>query len=691
MAFITNKIYICLPNEKEIDKLDLNGLSTEEYNGKTYYKIPSGGSSSDVVKKITFETLKNNVTVTLNIVSSSESGFDYAYACDLDGPSGYSNAKYKISGNNKSITCEYVVPTKGSHWIYIGYRKDGSGNYLNDCGYFSIDNSDKEYVIRQPKEVYLASDKMNEITYGSKKIFEYVLDNTISWETLTWDKSNNSYTYNTNGPIRIRYKQTSVSSISDTLNTSPSNLPLNGKVYKLDFYPSIISNNTYIMPYKIDLSDWDNSYVNDISRMFNGFDSLNSVNLSKLKNENVTNTESMFYECKNLTTLNLYRFNTSKVTNMYCMFYDCNNLATLDVSRFDTSNVTNMQWMFSKCYLLKSLDVSKWNTSNVTKMSNMFNRCNALTSLDVSGWDTSKVTDMRSMFYECNALTSLDVSGWDTSKVTDMRSMFYECNALTSLDVSGWDTSKVTDMYCMFYNCDNLKTLDVSGFNTSKVTDMGWMFSSCSKLETLDVSNWNTGEVTNMVTMFGYCYKLKTLDLSGFNTSKVTDMSNMFRACNSLISLNVSKFDTSNVTNMSGMIFGLINITSLDVSKWNVSKVTNMDNMFSQCDLLESLDLSRWDVSKVTSAESILSWSRRLKTIIAGHESEPNVTALNGLKLSINLSISNNLNYESVYALFRGVATVTGKTITLPSVMKGKLDAAKVKIATDKGWTIKYS
>ena len=615
MGIITNKIYIYTSVEKNVvENIGWDGLLIEEYNGKTYYKIPSGGSSSDVVKKITFETLKDNVTVKLNIVSSSEKSFDFAYACDLDGTSGYSNAKYKISGNNQSITCEYVVPNKGSHWIYIGYRKDSSGNYNNDCGYFSIDIIDKEYVIRQPKEVYLASDKMDEITYGSKKILEYGLENTISWETLTWDKSNNSYTYNTNGPIKMYYKTASTSgTTTTTLNTSPGNLPLNGKVYKLDFYSSIISNNTYIMPYKIDLSDWEASYVHDMATMFSGFDSLNSVNLSKLKNENVTNTESMFYKCKNLTTLNLYRFNTSKVTNMYGMFYDCNNLATLDVSRFDTSKVTDMQWMFSKCYLLKSLDVSNWNTSNVT------------------------------------------------------------------------------NMYCMFYDCNNLATLDVSGWNTGKVTNMGWMFYDCNNLITLDVSGWNTSNVTNMDYMFGFCRKLKTLDLSKWDVSKVTNMSNMFRACDSLISLNVSGWNTSNVTNMEKMTWALNNITSLDVSKWNVSKVTNMDYMFYDCNLLESLDLSRWDVSKVTSAEYILAYSPRLKTIIAGHESEPNVTALNGLKLSVYLSFSENLNYESVYALFRGVATVTTtQTITLPKVMQGKLDATKVKIATDKGWTIAY-
>ena len=56
----------------------------------------------------------------------------------------------------------------------------------------------------------------------------------------------------------------------------------------------------------------------------------------------------------------------------------------------------------------------------------------------------------------------------------------------------------------------------------------------------------------------------------------------------------------------------------------------------------------------------------------------------------ISLKNSTKLNYESVYALFRGVATVTGKYITLPKVMEGKLDTTKVKIATDKGWTIAY-
>ena len=612
MVIITNKIYICLPFEKEVDKLDWDGLSTEEYNSKTYYKIPSGGHSSDVVKKITFETLKDNVNVTLNIVSSSESGFDYAYACELDGPSGYSNAKYKISGNNKSITGEYVVPTKGSHWIYIGYRKDGSGNSYNDCGYFFIDNSDKEYAIRQPKEVYLASDKMNEITYGSKKILEYGLPSTISWETLTWDKSNNSYTYNTKGKLYISYSYDN-NNYETYLLSSPAIVPHQDEITNVKFYNiNSYQGNSYNCTYKLDLS----------------------------------------------------YFNTYKFNSMDNMFYDCSSLTSLDVSNLNTSNVTNMSMMFINC--------------------------NGLTYLDVSKWDTSKVTNMYNVFYKCSSLTSLDVSKWDTSKVTNMYGLFYNCSKLTSLDVSNFNTSNVTNMSFMFYSCNNLTSLDVSNFNTSKVTNMSFMFSSCDKLTYLDVSNLNTSNVTNMQNMFKSCDALTYLDVSKFDTSKVTNMYGLFYGCNKLTSLDVSKWDVSNVTNMYSLFYNCNKLTSLDLSNFNTSKVTNMGFMFSSCDKLTYLDVSKWDTSKVTNTQYMFNGCSSLTTLIDGHESDSYIKALNKLKVDIDLSSCVKLNYESVYAVFNGLATVTGKTITLPKVMQGKLDATKVKIATDKGWTVVY-
>ena len=45
-------------------------------------------------------------------------------------------------------------------------------------------------------------------------------------------------------------------------------------------------------------------------------------------------------------------------SNMSYMFNGCNSLTTLDVSNWDTSNVTNMSDMFNDCIALTTLDVS---------------------------------------------------------------------------------------------------------------------------------------------------------------------------------------------------------------------------------------------------------------------------------------------------------------------------------------------
>ena len=474
MGLITNKIYIYTSIEKNVvDNIDWNGLLTEEYNSKTYYKIPSGGSSSDVVKKITFETLKDNVTVTLNIVSSSERNFDFAYACDLDGTSGYSKAKYDISGNNQSITCEYVVPKKGSHWIYIGYKKDSSGNQYNDCGYFNIDLPEEKVIFsgfKQPNKVYLSSKKMKEITYGNKKVLESGFNNTISWETLTWNKTNNTYAYNSKGPISMEFTTIGGATSGRTLTTSPSNIPFNNyQVNKVTFNNSESnSSNTYI--YKIDLSNWDTSYI--------------------------TNMKKMFYDCKHLVSIDSSEFNTSSVTDMSWMFDGCKKLTSLDVSKWDVSSVTDMSWMFF-CfdqYYLNKLDVSNWDVSNVTNMYYMFYGLKSLTKLDVSKWDVSSVTSINCMFGSLSSIKELDVSKWNVSSAIDIGDIFSGCSSLTELDLSRWDVSSAKNVSGMFHYCSSLTSLKLFDFSkiNSGNTDIYAMFNECTNLVEVDLSGLDT-------------------------------------------------------------------------------------------------------------------------------------------------------------------------------------------------------
>ena len=216
-----------------------------------------------------------------------------------------------------------------------------------------------------------------------------------------------------------------------------------------------------------------------------------------------------------LKQANLEGLDTGNVTNMSDMFSGASSLNSLDVSKWDTSKVTDMHYMFNSARSLKSLDVSNWDTGNVTDMSRMFSGARSLKSLDVSNWDTSKVTDMSLMFYYASSLKSLDVSKWNTGNVTNIYWMFDGARSLMSLDVSSWDTSKVTDMSAMFNSASSLKSLDVSKWDTSNVTDMSNMFSNTRSLNSLDVSKWDTSKVTNMSNMFINASSLALIANSG--------------------------------------------------------------------------------------------------------------------------------------------------------------------------------
>ena len=583
-----------------------------DYQGtsKDYLWEANVGDNSLKTAKISFITSNDNATVILKY-SIKMCGGTFRVS-NLDGDIENDLMIYKSAFDNETITKEITVPKAGEHFIWIGYNEGNLNAYIY-VGFSSTSTNVVTTTKTLLPESILANNKnIGKVYVGSELIWSKPMHNTISWETLTWDKSNNSYTYNTKGKLYINYSYDN-NNYKTYLLSSPASVPHPYKITKVKFYNiNSYQGNSYNCTYKLDLS-WFNTYK---------FNSMNS----------------MFENCSSLTSLDVSNFNTSNVTDMQYLFKNCSSLTSLDVSKWDTSNVTSMQYLFSGCSNLTSLDVSKWNTSKVTDMPSVFSSCSKLTSLDVSKWDTSNVTIMLFMFSGCRKLTSLDVSKLDTSKVTNMQSMFSICSNLTSLDVSKWDTSKVTNMQSVFSGCSNLTSLDVSKWDTSKITNMNSMFSGCSKLTSLDVSKWNTSNVTDMSSMFWNCSKLTSLDVSNFNTSNVTSMQYLFSGCS--------------------------NLTSLDVSKWDVSNVTNMNNMFRGCS--------------------------NLTTLIDGHESDSYLECLNKLKVDIDLSSCVKLNYESVYAVFNGLATVTGKTITLPKVMKGKLNEIKLKIPKRKGWTVAY-
>ena len=221
----------------------------------------------------------------------------------------------------------------------------------------------------------------------------------------------------------------------------------------------------------------------------------------------LTSTSMMFSRMENLTTIDGIEYlNTVNVTDMSAMFSGCQSLDSLDVSNFDTKNVTDMSWMFGICKSLTSLDLGSFDTGNVTKMNAMFSGCENLETLNIGGFNTENVTKMNSMFAGCKKLTTLSFNNFETQKVEDMSSMFSGCQKLDSIDVTMFNTENVTKMSSMFSDCQTLDTLDLSKFDTKSVMRMDNMFKECLKLTTIYVGDdWNTENVENSEDMFLNC------------------------------------------------------------------------------------------------------------------------------------------------------------------------------------------
>ena len=134
-------------------------------------------------------------------------------------------------------------------------------------------------------------------------------------------------------------------------------------------------------------------------------------NITELVIEGNVYTQSakeMFKDAKNIQTMDLKRLRfTDKATDLSSMFSGCSSLESLDLSGWNIEPVTDMSSMFSGCNSLKNLDMHGWNTGYVTNMSSMFSGCSSLESLDLSGWNPCNVTNMSSMFSGCSALHTL--------------------------------------------------------------------------------------------------------------------------------------------------------------------------------------------------------------------------------------------------------------------------------------------
>lgn len=210
----------------------------------------------------------------------------------------------------------------------------------------------------------------------------------------------------------------------------------------------------------IDITHWDCSQVENVSRMFNNALSLYEIDLTGTDFSNVKNFDNMFRNCgikkikgleslrtdsaekldgggndsttgmlgscKNLTNDSfgsLAAWNTSKMTHI-SLFKGCPHITeTKGIEDWDVSSVTSLQSFAMACGL-KKVSLTKWNTANVQTIVGMLSLSYSLTDVDLSGWNVSNVTDMRDFLGTCGLLKNINLLGWNLCKVKDMQSIF---------------------------------------------------------------------------------------------------------------------------------------------------------------------------------------------------------------------------------------------------------------------------
>lgn len=256
-------------------------------------------------------------------------------------------------------------------------------------------------------------------------------------------------------------------------------------------------------------------------RMFYQLSNLTNIDgLDLLSTADSISFKSTFEGCTSLKTLDLSNFNTSKAQYMSRMFYECTSLKTLDLSSFSTTNVLSMNRMFAECKQLVDINVTSFDTSSNKDFDFMFSSNSSLKHLDISRFNTKSATTIQGMFYFCTSLETIDVSNFDTSNVINMRSLFGHCRSIRNLDLGNFDTSNVTDMSGMFYWNWNLQQVNLSTFTVEKVTDISGFMNQAKSIEELDLSNFITSSIRSSYGAFQDMESLKKLHIPNWKNDQ---------------------------------------------------------------------------------------------------------------------------------------------------------------------------
>lgn len=154
--------------------------------------------------------------------------------------------------------------------------------------------------------------------------------------------------------------------------------------------------------------------------------------LPPLDTSKVTDMSNML-DSSNINIDCIKDWDTSNATNMTYMFNGCSSLNSLDsIENWNVSKVTNMRYMFDGCSYLTSVDLTSWDTSKVANMGNMFDGTNleTLSAIDCSGISGTD-NNGAGMFGYSGLSTLKNFGGWIGLKKSVTNYGINKCSNLT--------------------------------------------------------------------------------------------------------------------------------------------------------------------------------------------------------------------------------------------------------------------
>lgn len=616
---------------------------TTTYNNLEYYISTNNTSSSVSTLKCEFTTPYDNIDVVVEIGSSSEKNYDWCYVGKLDDSSPYYNSNYldRISGVGsnsgapifKQITIN--VPKAGDHFLIIGYRKDGSGSYGNDCGYFRLITTEVDRLKHDPYIYCITKKKLEPIYFSKDNDYSTGFapytgsDERFQWENKYTGKnyrlSRISFTTKSdNITVTLIYEryfnangdEFAASSIDGTLTFTK-----NDYVYIVGPGKGVVTKEITVSKAGEHYIDIGYELINSRSHIYVGFSGSNIILNGSTPESILANnkdigkvyvgSELIWKKSKILWCNSPYLYNITwenKLDYGQRISYEQITYNKFDNSRtiipgsteyyvgttygFDITNLIKNGYLYLYPYD-QGMDMSAIpNPVDMSRRYTAFNCSKNCKYLKINPKLEKETTSLNDMFWPFGSGVTSDTN---IDFPVFNEPLVYEHKACNIAGLDKLKTNNITDMSGMFCGGRVVGNLDFSNWDTSKVTNMSYMFygsngkNRCKYANKYlienysyltGLNNWDLKSAQDMHYMFrnSKYYDFQDKELT-WNTYNVTDMSYMFAYANTYHFPKLS-FDTRNVTNMSYMFTGFKSYNDLKLNFTDTSKVKNTSGMF---------------------------------------------------------------------------------------------------------------